>query len=496
MPAEGLTPDLINELEQYRRILNNIPAEIGVLDTDGRYLFNTPSGIRDPEVREWMLGKTNHEWVRERGHPIEIADKRQAAVDHCVTENEAVTFEEIWTDRGGRRLHYVRTFSPVEDEAGAVTHVLGYGQQITELKKAEEELRTALAEVEALKDRLHDENQYLREELQAEYNFEEMVGESPAMANVRAAIETVAPTDANIVITGETGTGKELVTRAIHALSDRSDKPLIKVNCASIPRELFESEFFGHVRGAFTGAIKDRIGRFQLADRGTLFLDEIAEIPLETQGKLLRVLQEGEFERVGEAKTRSADVRIIAATNRNLKEEVEGGRFRQDLYYRLNVFPIDVPPLRHRGEDTELLANHYLDRIVRKLSREPRSLTSGEASKLSSYDWPGNVRELQNVIERAVITNRSGPLIFDLASVDQSRFTALGSAVSAEVDVLSDTEMRRREHDNVLRALEQTRWRVYGPGGAAALLGVKATTLASRMKKLGLGRPSSSLSER
>ena len=488
MPGEGLTPDLINELEQYRRILNNIPAEIGILDTDGRYLFNTPSGIRDPEVREWMLGKTNHEWVRERGHPIEIADRRQWAVDHCVTEKESVTFEEIWTDRQGRRLYYVRTFSPVEDEAGTVTHVLGYGQQITELKKAEEELRTALAKVEALKDRLHDENQYLREELQAEYNFEEMVGESPAMANVRAAIETVAPTDANVVISGETGTGKEIVTRAIHALSSRRDKPLIKVNCASIPRELFESEFFGHVKGAFTGAIKDRVGRFQLADQGTLFLDEISEIPLEVQGKLLRVLQEGEFEKVGEAKTRKADVRIIVATNRSLKEEVEGGRFRQDLYYRLNVFPIDVPPLRHRGEDTQLLAIHYLERAVRKLSRGPRSLTSAEASQLLSYDWPGNVRELQNVIERAVITNRGGPLGFDLPSSGGSGPSPSGIAVSAEVGVVSDAEMRRWERDNVLRALERTNWRVYGPEGAAALLGVRATTLASRIKKLGLGR--------
>ena len=488
MPGEGLTPDLINELEQYRRILNNIPAEIGVLDTDGRYLFNTPSGIRDPKVRGWMLGKTNHEWVRERGHPIEIADKRQWAVDHCVTEKESVTFEEIWTDKQGRRLHYVRTFSPVVDEAGTVTHVLGYGQQITQLKKTEEELRTALAEVETLKNRLHDENQYLREELQAEYNFEEMVGESPAMANVRAAIETVAPTDANVVISGETGTGKEVVTRAIHALSSRRDKPLIKVNCASIPRELFESEFFGHVKGAFTGAIKDRVGRFQLADEGTLFLDEIGEIPLEMQGKLLRVLQEGEFERVGEAKTRRADVRIIAATNRTLKEEVEGGRFRQDLYYRLNVFPIDVPPLRHRGEDTRLLATHYLERAVRKLSEGPRSLTAAEASQLLSYDWPGNVRELQSVIERAVITNRGGPLSFDLPSSKGSGPPASRSAAGAEVSVVSDADMRRRDHDNLLSALEQTNWRVYGPAGAAALLGVKATTLASRIKKLDLSR--------
>jgi len=308
------------------------------------------------------------------------------------------------------------------------------------------------------------------------------------MANVRAAIETVAPTDANVVISGETGTGKEIVTRAIHALSSRHDQPLIKVNCASIPRELFESEFFGHVKGAFTGAIKDRVGRFQLAHQGTLFLDEIAEIPLDIQGKLLRVLQEGEFERVGEAKTRRADVRIIAATNRNLKEEVEGGRFRQDLYYRLNVFPIEVPPLRHRGDDTRLLANHYLERAVRKLSRGPRSLTSAEAARLLSYDWPGNVRELQNVIERAVITNRGGPLSFDLPSSEGSGPSRPGGAVRAEIDLVSDAEMRRRERDNMLRALEQTSWRVYGPEGAAALLGVKATTLASRIKKLELAR--------
>ena len=376
----------------------------------------------------------------------------------------------------------------LETKPGRSRTFSGYGQQITQLKKAEEELRTALVEVEALKDRLHRENQYLREELQAEYNFEEMVGDSPAMANVRAAIETVAPTDANVVISGETGTGKEIVTRAIHALSSRRDNPLIKVNCASIPRELFESEFFGHVKGAFTGAIKDRVGRFQLADQGTLFLDEIGEIPLEMQVKLLRVLQEGEFERVGEAKTRKTDVRIIAATNRNLKEEVEGGRFRQDLYYRLNVFPIDVPPLRHRGEDAQLLAAHYLERSLRKLSREPRALTAAEASQLLSYDWPGNVRELQNVIERAVITNRGGPLSFDLPLSEGSAPPLPGITADAEGDVVSDAEMRWRERDNVLRALEGTDWRVYGPRGAAALLGVKATTLASRIKKLGLAR--------
>ncbi len=486
MASDSLSPDLIRELEQYRRILNHIPAEIGVLDREGRYLFNSPSGIRDPKLREWMLGKTSHEWVRERGHPIEIAETRQAAVDRCVEFGEGVTFEEIWTNPAGRRLHYVRTFSPVKDEAGEVTHVLGYGQDITQLKQAEGRLRDALAEVQLLKERLQLENLHFREELHAEYNFEGMIGESAAIANVREAVQTVAPTDAHVVITGETGTGKELVARAVHALSPRYDQPIIKVNCASIPRELFESEFFGHVRGAFTGAIKDRVGRFQLADGGTLFLDEIGEIPIEMQGKLLRVLQEGEYERVGDARTRTTDVRVVAATNRDLRQEVEEGRFRQDLFYRLNVFPISVPALRDREGDVELLAAHYLERTSRKLRRPPRVLSAAEKRTLRAYHWPGNVRELQNVIERAVITDRGGPLSFDLPEGGTPAPTP--SAAATDSDVLSEEEMKRFERDNVLRALEQTRWHVYGPTGAASLLGVKPTTLASRMKRMGLAR--------
>ncbi len=491
-PGDEPTSDLLTELEQYRRLFNNIPAEIGVFDPAGRFLFTTPSGIRDPAVRRWVLGKTHHDFCRERKYPMAIADRRQSVIEQCVAEKETVTFEEVWPDKRGRgrARNYVRTFSPVLDADGNVTHVLGYGQEITDLKRVEEELRLALAEVEALKEQLHAENLYLQEEIKTQHNFEEIVGRSAAMQSVLAAIATVAPTQANVVITGETGTGKELVARAVHALSPRKDKPLIKVNCASIPRELFESEFFGHVRGAFTGAVRDRVGRFQLADQGTLFLDEVGEIPLEMQSKLLRVIQEGEFERVGEERTRTVDVRLITATNRNLKQEVEAGRFRQDLYYRLNVFPVEVAPLRHRKDDIPLLASRHIEQVSRRLNRTVPALTTHDVRRLQAYEWPGNVRELQNVVERALITMRGPRLVFDLPHAGTRRAMNAGASNAesgdAEVAVIPEVEMRRQERDNVLRALEHTNWRVYGPDGAAALLGVKPTTLNSRIKKMGI----------
>lgn len=495
-PGKELTPDLITELEQYRRLFNNIPAEIGVFDPEGRFLFNTPSGIRDPKMREWILGKTHDDYCRKRNYPMAIADKRQAVIEQCVSSKDAITFEETWTDKRQRRWNYVRTFSPVLDEDGCVTHVLGYGQEITDLKKAEEELSRALAEVEELKDRLQAENVYLQEELEAQHNFAEILGQSTAIQNVLVAVETVAPTEANVVITGETGTGKELVARAVHALSSRKDKPLIKVNCASIPRELFESEFFGHVRGAFTGAVRDRIGRFQLAHDGTLFLDEVGEIPLEMQSKLLRVIQDGEYERVGEDKTRTVDVRVTAATNRNLRAEVEAGRFRQDLYYRLNVFPIEVAPLRHRTEDIPLLATHYLKQAALKLNRPVPQLSRADVRQLQAYDWPGNVRELQNVVERALITQRGGRgrLRFDLpgtGSFGRHPDKSKEANADSDIDVIPEADLRHRERENLLTALRHTNWRIYGPGGAADLLGVKPTTLSSRVKKMGLDRPRS-----
>jgi transcriptional regulator with GAF, ATPase, and Fis domain len=289
---------------------------------------------------------------------------------------------------------------------------------------------------------------------------------------------------------GESGVGKELVAHAIHARSPRAEGPLVKVNCASIPKELFESEFFGHVKGAFTGAHRDRVGRFQLADGGTIFLDEVGEIPMELQGKLLRVLQESEFERVGDDVTRSVDVRVIAATNRDLEREIVEGRFREDLFYRLSVFPVEVPPLRERGDDVIQLAQEFLEKTCKDFGREPMTLTRGQASKLRRYNWPGNVRELKNVIERAVILSPGNVLRLE-ASLPAH--VAAGETESAEITsdatFLTEREMREFQKTNLVAALKKADWRVSGPDGAAELLGVKPTTLADRVRTLGIRKP-------
>lgn len=352
----------------------------------------------------------------------------------------------------------------------------------------------AFEEIERLREQLELERDYLREELAQVNDFGDIIGQSPSLQNVLQQIDLVAGTDASVLILGESGTGKELVAREIHRRSQRHDRSMVKCNCASIPRELYESEFFGHAKGAFTGAINDRTGRFQLAHGGTLFLDEVGEIPLEMQSKLLRVLQEGEFERVGEDRTKRVDVRIVAATNRDLKREIEAKRFREDLYYRLNVFPIQIAPLRERKEDISVLAAHFVDMSARRLNREPPRLTQGNILQLQRYDWPGNIRELQNVIERAVITAAKGRLKFELPDAEQSRqrdaspvVTADGSA--PEPHIVSDKEMRRRERDNIVAALKLAKWKISGKDGAAALLGIKPTTLTSRMKKMEIERP-------
>ena len=349
----------------------------------------------------------------------------------------------------------------------------------------------AFQEIERLKGQLELERDYLREEVREAQAFGEIIGSSAALENLIQQIELVAPTNASALILGESGTGKELVAREIHKRSSRRDRPMIKVNCASVPRELYESEFFGHVKGSFTGAVEDRAGRFELADGGTLFLDEVGEIPLPLQGKLLRVLQEGEFERVGDASTRGCDVRIIAATNRGLTEEVEAGRFRQDLYYRLNVFPLEVAPLRHHLEDIPLLAAHFLELAAVKFNRPRPRLTRANILGLQQYPWPGNVRELQNVIERAVITSRSGALRFDLLVGDSPPKPASdvqADGVSTAEEVVPEVEMKRRERENMLAALDRTGWKVYGSDGAAEMLGIQPTTLASRITRLGLKR--------
>jgi transcriptional regulator with GAF, ATPase, and Fis domain len=354
----------------------------------------------------------------------------------------------------------------------------------------------AFEEIQRLKAQLELHNTYLQEAVVEAKAFGDLIGQSAALRHIVNQIEVVAPTHASVLILGRTGTGKELVAHEIHRRSARKEKPLVRVNCASIPRELFESEFFGHVRGSFTGAVKDRAGRFETAEGGTIFLDEVGEIPLDVQNKLLRILQEKRYERVGDDRTRQADVRIIAATNRDLQKAVAAGRFREDLYYRLNVFPIQVPPLRERMDDIPLLANHFVQLSTRELKCAKPRLTRAAVAKLENYDWPGNVRELRNVIERAVILARGAPLDFDLPTTGQPAPAAPPSAQAASAagsmaqpKFLTEAELQRRERENLLLVLEAANWKIKGPGGAAELSGVKPTTLLSRIDKWGLKKP-------
>jgi len=354
----------------------------------------------------------------------------------------------------------------------------------------------AFEEIQHLKAQLELHNTYLQEEVIEAKAFGDLVGQSGVLRQLIGQIELVAPTEASVLILGETGTGKELVAHEIHRRSRRKQGPLVRVNCASIPRELFESELFGHVRGSFTGAIKDRAGRIETAEKGTLFLDEIGELPLDMQSKLLRFLQEKKYERIGDDRTRNADVRIIGATNRDLKKAVAAGRFREDLFYRLHVFPIQVAPLRERKEDIPLLANHFITLSARDLNCAKPRLTRAAVTELLSYDWPGNVRELRNVIERAVILARGGTLSFDLpvtgAPVNNPRpVLQAPEGSNATPKLLTEAELRSLERDNLLATLDAAKWKIRGHDGAAELLGVKPTTLYSRMQKLGIKPPES-----
>jgi transcriptional regulator with GAF, ATPase, and Fis domain len=334
---------------------------------------------------------------------------------------------------------------------------------------------------------LTSQAEYLREELADRQGFGEILGDSPALRDALEGVAQVAATDATVLILGETGTGKELFAQAIHDRSARRDRPLVKVNCAAIPATLIESEFFGHERGAFTGAVQRREGRFALADHGTIFLDEIGELPLELQGKLLRVLQEGEFEPVGAARTRRVDVRVVAATNRDLERAARDGTFREDLYYRLSVFPLRLPPLRERGDDVVQIASALVAKLARAMGKTIAPLGAGDAAALRSYPWPGNVRELRNVVERAIITSRTGRL--DLERIlPRSERSPAGDAPRAG-EVLTERQMRRVERENIVAALERSGWRIAGDGGAAAVLGVSPSTLKSRMKALEVRRP-------
>jgi PAS domain S-box-containing protein len=397
----------------------------------------------------------------------------RAALDQCVksVQRAESRYCYLWAPEGltavradGERVPVEATVSLVElGEQRLYAIIL---RDINDRMRSEAELQ-----------RLHEEMVYLQQELETTHGYGEIVGTAPAMKSVYEAIEKVAGTDSTVLITGETGTGKELVARAIHAASRRKDKVLVRVNCAALPAGLIESELFGHEKGAFTGATSRKIGRFELANGGTIFLDEIGDIPLDLQNKLLRVLQEGEFERLGDSQTRKVDVRVIAATNRELGDAIEEGLFRSDLFYRLNVFPIGVPALRERKKDIALLVKHLVMKYSVKLGKNIESIPQGAMNALMAYDWPGNVRELENVIERAVILTTGSELELG------DWLTASPTARPSRIPTLEQVE---RDHIN--RVLEATGWRIRGDAGAAALLGLKPTTLEARMKKLGIER--------
>jgi formate hydrogenlyase transcriptional activator len=332
----------------------------------------------------------------------------------------------------------------------------------------------AYREIAELKNKLAEEKLYLEEEIRTEHNFQEAIGESAALKRALSQAETVAPTDSTVLILGETGTGKEMIARAIHDLSRRGEGTFVKINCAAIPTGLLESELFGHEKGAFTGAIAQKIGRFELAHHGTLFLDEVGDIPLELQPKLLRVLQEREFERLGGTRTIRVDVRVVAATNRNLAQMVEEGLFRRDLYYRLNVFPIMVPPLRERSEDIPLLVRYFVQKYARLMDRRIETISAEEMDALTRYHWPGNVRELENLIERAVILSPGPELRLPVAELEQHS------------EIPSDLTLEAAEREHIIRVLRETNWVVGGPRGAATRLAMKRTTLQSKMRKLGI----------
>ena len=472
---------------KYRSLYRSTPAMLHTIDGDGLIVTVTDHWLK-------KLGYTRNEVI---GRPVSdffsAAERRQFENDglhKLIRGGDFNNRERQMVTRDGKVLDLLVSAIAHRDADGDVDRLLVASKDVTMRLHAERQLRQALAENARLREELVEERDYLREEVNVALNFGRIVGTSPALQRMLTRVTAVADTPASVLVLGESGVGKELVAREIHARSPRADGPLVKVNCPSIPKELFESEFFGHVKGAFTGAHRDRVGRFQLADGGTIFLDEIGEIPLESQGKLLRVLQESEFERVGDDVTKSVDVRVIAATNRNLEKLIVDGEFREDLFYRISVFPVDVPPLRDRGEDVIQLAQHFLEQTCADFGREPMSLTRAQADKLRRYDWPGNVRELKNVIERAVILSTGKVLRLDVSMPELKHSIAETALAEPSAEqVLTEKDMREFQKRNTVAALERSSWRVSGEGGAADILGVKPTTLADRVRTFGIKRP-------
>jgi len=468
---------LYTELNESKQQLLDLfhSTSIGILelDTKGSFIqineqgarllgYSSPQRLLDEEIRTSSLGFPKEEWESF----IESIDERGTMTNGT------------FSIRVGREIRYLDFSLIARKEDG---HIIGYRGtfgDVTDRIQLEEE-RVSKAKTESLKNRYYQEVLVLKDELKSEYPFEEMIGVSPAIQKVKKAIQQVAATDSTVLIKGETGTGKELVARYIHELSARKDRILVKVNCAALSEGLITSELFGHEKGAFTGAIQRRIGRFEYADKATIFLDEIGDLPLETQAMLLRVLQDGEFERVGSSKTLKVDVRLLAATNRDLAFLVKEKKFRQDLFFRLNVFPIEIAPLRERKEDIPILTAYYLDLYGRKLGKKTSTVDEGTMQLFKEYRWPGNVRELQNIIEHGLILSRGDNLELPEAYFGQEP----RERRTSEFLALQDFEKKY-----IIEVLKETRGVIYGPKGAASILGLKPSTLQSRMKKLGVNK--------
>ncbi len=486
---------LFAEIERENQMILRAAGEgIYGLDANGLTTFVNPAAARMLGYRvDELVGRNMHRMLHHTHsdgshYPACECPIYAAIKDGCVRHS----VNEIFWRKDGSAFPVEYTSTPLKDSGSTIGAVVVF-RDVSERKQAEDQLRQAMQELESLKLRLEQENAYLQEEIREEHNFHEIIGRSEVLGRIIRRIELVAPTEATVLITGESGTGKELIARAIHQDSQRADHPLIRVNCAAVPRELFESEFFGHVKGAFTGAMRDRAGRFELANGGTLFLDEIGEIPLELQSKLLRVLQEGQFERVGSDRTLETNVRLIAATNRDLKNEVAKGRFREDLYFRLNVFPIHAAPLRERSEDIPLLATHFLQLIGRRMGREGLHISEHYMQRLQTYHWPGNIRELQNLLERAVIVAPGPQVQIELPDAVSHQTSSNKRSDTDRAVILTEQERRERDKQVIVQALAQCNGKVFGPGGAAEALGLKPTTLASRIKRWGITMPESSV---
>ncbi|BBM87936.1 sigma-54 interaction domain-containing protein [Candidatus Uabimicrobium amorphum] len=499
----------------FRSAMDSACDGIVIADKEGNRLYFNPSFSK---MFEWPL-----EQMTEKTKRNIFGDQQKAnEMFSAVWSGKSWSGEMLMQSIKGKKFYALNNSNAIKDSKGNIIGIFGVYTDITEKKKAQSQLQKAYTDLQEMNKELEtrvqertkdleqtiqkleaeiargkilsQENIYLNQQIRKELHFGFMVGTSAAFAKTLDQVKLVAHTNSTVLINGESGTGKELVARAIHESSDRKDRPLVKVNCASVPKELFESEFFGHVKGAFTGAFTDRVGRFQLANGGTLFLDEIGEMPLSLQSKFLRVLQEKQFERLGDPKTHNVDVRIIAATNKDLLCEVTKGNFRKDLYYRLSVFPIQIPPLRERKEDIVPLVKHFTDILAEDLKVKQPKISPAQMTKLQNYSWPGNIRELKNVVERALIISQNDALNFTLDKRDFSQFSHEDAKPQRprdfHVDINNMTLQKYKllEKEILLNALEKCQGKIYGSDGAAQYLQIPATTLTSKMRKFNISK--------